>query len=67
MDILVLFVMAQCEEKKLRDVLQEREGTSLKYFKIFFNWIEQIFGTSHSILLYLGLSQFILDNLGLSQ
>ena len=54
-------------KKKLRDVQQEREGTSLNYFKIFFNYIKQIFGPSHSIFLCLGLSQSILDYLGLSQ
>ena len=37
-------------EKKLRDVLQEHEGTSLNYFKVYFNYIEQI---SRPILLYL--------------
>ena len=26
--------------KKLRDVLQEREDTSLNYFKVFLNYIE---------------------------
>ena len=36
--------------KKLRDVLQEREGTSLNYLKVYFIYIEQI---SRSILLYL--------------
>ena len=43
-------------KKKLRDVLQEREGTSL-------NYIEQF---SQSILLYLALSWFISVSFGLS-
>ena len=51
-------------DEKLRDVLQEREGKSLNYFKVYFNYIEQF---SCSILLYLGLSQSILDYLGLSR
>ena len=42
--------------EKLRDVQQEREGTSLNYFKVFFNYIEQF---SRSILLYLTLSCYI--------
>ena len=50
--------------KKLRDVQQEREGTSLNYFKVFFNYIEQF---SQSILLYLSLSQSILEYLCLSR
>ena len=49
--------------KKLRDVQQEREGTSLNYFKIFFNYIKQFYW---SILLYLGLSSSIFDYFGLS-
>ena len=36
-------------KKKLRDVQQEREGTSLNYFKVFFNYIKQFF-LSWSIL-----------------
>ena len=47
--------------KKLRDVLQEREGTSLNYFKIFFYYIKQF---SLSIFLYLALSPFISVYLG---
>ena len=42
--------------KKLRDVQQEREGTSLNYFKVFFKYIEQL---SCSISLYLPISWFI--------
>ena len=53
----------QIEQKKLRDVQQEREGTSLNYFEVFFNNIKQFF---RSILLYLGLSWSILDYLVLS-
>ena len=49
--------------KKLRDVLQERKGTRLNYFKEFFNYIKQF---SWSIFLYLCLSQSIFDYLGLS-
>ena len=52
------------QNKKLGDVLQEREGTSLNYFKEFFNYIKQF---SRSIFLYLCLSQSILDSLGLSR
>ena len=51
-------------EKKLRDVLQEREGTSLNYFKVHSNYIEQF---SQSILLYLALSRFISVYFGLSR
>ena len=40
--------------KKLRDVLQEREGTSLNYFKVFFNYIKQFSWSLLSILCYLG-------------
>ena len=40
------------QQKKLRDILQEREGTSLNYFEVFVNYIEQF---SQSMLLYLGL------------
>ena len=47
-------------QEKLRDVLQEREGTSLNYF---FNYIERY---SWSILVYLAQSWSILDYLGLS-
>ena len=43
--------------KKLRDVQQEREGTSLNYFKVIFNYIKQF---SWSILVYLGASWSIL-------
>ena len=50
--------------EKLRDVQQEREGTSLNYFKVIFNYIKQFFC---SILFYLGLSQSILDYFGLSR
>ena len=39
--------------KKLRDVLQEREGTSLNYFEVFYNYIEPFLRPSRSILLYL--------------
>ena len=49
-------------QKKLRDVQQEREGTSLNYFKVFFNYIEQY---SQSILLFLALCWFISVYLGL--
>ena len=38
--------------KKLRDILQEREVASLNYFKVFSNYIKQF---SRTILLYLGL------------
>ena len=48
--------------KKLRDVQQERESTSLNYFKVIFNYIKQF---SWSILVYLGLSWSILLHLGL--
>ena len=67
-------------KKKLRDIQQEREGTSLNYFKVYFNYIEQL---SRSLLLYLGFlclswsistilvyisaSQSISGNLGLSR
>ena len=34
-----LYVDVRKEEEKLRDVLQEREGTSLNYFKEFFNYV----------------------------
>ena len=53
--------------KKLRDIQQECEGTSLNYFKVYFNYIEQL---SRSLLLYLGflcLSWSIFDYLGLYQ
>ena len=50
--------------EKLRDVQQEREGTSLNYFNVFFNYIKQL---PRSIFLYLGLSRSILDYLGLSR
>ena len=36
--------------KKLQDVLQERDGTSLNYFEVISSYIEQF---SQSILLYL--------------
>ena len=49
--------------KKLRDILQEREGTSLNYFKIFFNYIENFFW---SVSLYLALYQFVSIYFGLS-
>ena len=68
--------------EKLRDVLQERKGTSLNYFKVFFIYIEQFsrsifvylglsrisvyFGLSWSIFVHLGLSRTISDYLGLS-
>ena len=45
-----------------RDVQQERGGTSLKYFKVSFNHIQQF---SRSFSGYLGLSLSILDYLGL--
>ena len=51
------------DSKKLQDVQQEREGTSLNYFKVIFNYIKQF---SWSIILYLVLSQFISVYLGLS-
>ena len=51
-------------QKKLRDVLQERESTSLNYFKEFFSYIKQF---SWSIFLNLYLSQSILDYLVLSR
>ena len=47
---------SQPELKKLQDVQQEREGTCLNYFKVFFNHIKPF---SQSILLYLALSRFI--------
>ena len=50
--------------KKLRDVVQEREGASFNYFLTILN---NFLGLSPSILLYLGLSRSILDYLGLSQ
>ena len=48
-------------KKKLRDVLQERKGTSLNYFEVYY--IEQF---SRSILLYLIYSRSLLDYLGQS-
>ena len=62
------YVLAHCGGSdfplnKLRDVQQEREGTSLNYFKVFLNYIKQF---SQSILLYLDLSRSILDYLGIS-
>ena len=44
------------EEEKLRDVLQEREGTSLNYWEVFSNYIGQF---SWSISVYLALSRTI--------
>ena len=41
---------ASNKTKQERDLQQEREDTSLKYFKVFFNYIAQF---SRSILLYL--------------
>jgi len=59
--------------KKLRDVLQEREGTSLNYFKVFFDYIEQFsrsvsvcLSLSQSVSVCLGLSRTVSDCLGLS-
>ena len=56
------------ELKKLRHILQEREGTSLNYFKVFSKDIEQLsrsisvcLGLYRSILVYLGLSGTIWD------
>ena len=49
-------------KKKLRDVQQEREGTSLNYFNVRFNYIEQF---SRSISHHLALSWFISVYLGL--
>ena len=49
--------------EKLRDVLQEREGTSLNYSKVFLNYMGQF---SQSISVYLALSYFILVYFGLS-
>ena len=49
--------------KKLRDVLQEREGTSLNYFEEFSNYIEQF---SWSISVYLALSYLVAVYYGLS-
>ena len=58
--------------KKLRDVQQEREGTSLNYFKVFFNYIEQLpvswfisvsFSLFLTILVYIRLSQTVSDYL----
>ena len=50
-------------KKKLRDVLQEREGASVNYFKLCFKYIKQFYC---SISLYLALSRFILVFFGLS-
>ena len=55
-----------CKVKKLRDVLQEREGTSLNYLEVFLTISNNFFGPSISILLYLGLSWAIWEYLGLS-
>ena len=52
--------------QKLRDVLQEREGTSLNYIKVLFNYIEQ-FSRSILIFVYLCLFWTILVYLGASQ
>ena len=53
-------------QKKLRDVLQEREGTSLNYIKVLFNYIEQ-FSRSILIFVYLCLFWTILVYLSASQ
>ena len=53
----------RCLLKKLRDVLQEREGTSLNCFKVFLNYIEQF---PRSISVYLSLFWTISDYLSLS-
>ena len=55
-------------QKKLRDVLQEREGTSLNYFNNFLTISNNFLGLSRSILLYLyfGPSWSILVHLGVS-
>ena len=47
----------------IQDILQEREGTSLNYFKVNSNYIEQL---SQSILFNLALFRFILVYLGSS-
>ena len=61
-------------KEKLRDVLQEREVTSLNYFKEYFNYIDQFFQCilpylvlSQFISVYFGLSWSIFDHLGLSR
>ena len=50
------------EEEKLRDVLQEREGTSLNYSKVFLTLLNNFLGLSQSILLYISSPQSILDS-----
>ena len=52
--------------QKLRDVQQEREGTSLNYIKVLFNYIEQ-FSRSILIFVYLCLFWTFLVYLGASQ
>ena len=52
--------------KKLRDVLQEREGTSLNY-KLYQTIFSVYLGLIRSILDYLGLSRCITVYLGLSR
>ena len=56
-EVLITETRERTQVQKLRDVQQEREGTSLNYFKIILNYIEQF---SQSISLYLALSLFIL-------
>ena len=54
------------EEQKLRDVLQEREGTSLNYLGLSGTTWDYL-GLSGTILDYLGLSRTIKDYLELSE
>ena len=56
--------------KKLRDVQQERKGTSLNYFNVIFNYFKQLswsIGLSQSILDYPGLSRCISVHLDVSR
>ena len=50
----------QNERKKTRDLLQEREGTSLNYFNFFLTISNKFLGLSWSKSVYLGISQSIL-------
>ena len=53
--------------QNLRDVQQEREGTSFNYFKYFLTILNNFIGLPWSILVYLGLFLTILVYLGASR
>ena len=62
----LLYLGLEGKDKKIRDLLQEHVGATLKFFEIFWTTSNHLLSQSWSISAYLGLSLFIFGNFGLS-